>query len=260
MAILKKLGEFFGSLIFALALGFLIVFIALANFTQYSTLKPIVTGLIENELSNQSQIIYSNLNEQCKFSSNAFLQLTNTTELNLTCDYVKSSTSSDILRLIAENLFNQTYYKKYDCSFIDCIKGISLQKEAMRENQNSQVILSAKSNEFFTKNQIFLIGATALGIVLIIVSVKVWYNILKIIGITLLLVGITYLFIPIIKSQISKMTEGQDVSPIVDGLFAPIISILQISLVLGIIFTVVGYLMAYLMEKPKQKTESTNVA
>jgi hypothetical protein len=253
MAILRKLGEIFGGLIFSLSFGFLIVFIALASFTQYTTLEPLVTAIIENGLSNQTQQIYSNLLQECNASSNAIIQLSNDTQLNLTCDYVKSSTASDISHLIAENLFNQTYYKKYDCSFIDCIRGIDFQQEAMAENQNSKVILSAKANEFFTKNQIFLIAGVILGIILIVLSVRVWYNILKIIGITLLLVGITYLFIPMIKTQISKMTEGQNASPIIDSLLAPMIPLLQISLVLGIVFTTIGYVTAYLMYKPEQK-------
>jgi uncharacterized membrane protein HdeD (DUF308 family) len=258
MHILQKLGEIFGGLIFSLAFGFLIVFIALANFTQYTTLQPMITNMIETQLTkdvtqNQLDMLYLNLTEQCKTSSTAIVPMGNNTQVDLKCDDIKSSAATDIPHVIAQNLFNQTYYKKYDCSFIDCIRGISLNKEAIVENQNSQVILSAKANEFFTKNQIFLIGAIAIGIVLIIASVRVWYNILKIIGITLLLVGITYLFIPTIKTQISKMAEGQNISPIVDSLFAPIMQLLQISLVLGIVFTITGYVTSYLMKNPEKK-------
>jgi hypothetical protein len=270
MTILTKLGEIFGSLNFAVSFGFLIVFIALANFTQYNTLQPVITNEIENQLTNNVQqnqldFLYLNLTEQCKTSSTAIVQLDNNNQADLKCDEIKNSNSSNIPHLIALSIFNQTYYKNYECSFLECVKGLMFTNNSTtQENQSVQIILTAKANDFFTKNQIFLEAGTVLGIILIIASVRVWYNILKIIGVTLLLAGIIYLFVPMIKGGISNITQNQNISnqtftSIIDSLFAPISSLLKISLIIGLIFTIVGYLASYLMAKPKQKTKSANV-
>jgi len=259
MAILNKVGEIFGSLIFSLSLGFLIVFIALANFTQYNTLQPLVANMVETQLTgsiqqNQLDFIYLNLTEQCKSSTTAIVPIGDNNQINLKCDEVKNSTSSALPHLVANGVFDQIYYKKYECSFIECLRNMSLTVGSnVEQNQNFQIFLSAKANAFFTQNQIFLIGGIVAGIVLIIVSVRVWYNILKNIGMTLLLVGIVYLFIPLIKSKVPNIAEIQNTSQFIDILFAPIASFLRISLILGVILTASGYIVAYLMKKPKEK-------
>jgi len=259
MAMLRKLGEIIGGFVFSLAFGFLIVFVALANFTQYDTLHPIVTNLIEGQLTgnvtqNQLDFLYRNLTEQCKTSSTAIVPLDTNNQAELKCDDVKNSDSSGITHLIAKGLFDQIYYKKYECSFVECVREVVFANISdAKENQKFSILVSSKANEFFTSNQIFLIITIILGVVLIIISVRVWYNILKVIGITLLLVGITYLFIPTIKTQVAKMTEGQNILTILDTLFAPITKMLQISLILGIVFTTIGYVTAYLMDKPEKK-------
>jgi hypothetical protein len=262
MSILKKAGEIFGSLIFALAFGFLILFIALANFTKYDTVQPLITNEIESQLignvqQNQLELLYLNLTDQCKSTSRAVVPLGDDNQAYLQCEDIKHSNSTEIPHLIALNIFNQTYYKHYDCSFLDCVRDIIFSKNSTaNENQNMQIILSSTANEFFTSNQIFVEIATIIGIIIIIFSVRVWYNILKIIGITLLVVGITYLFIPIIKTEISATAQSHNIPnqilvSIVDTLFSPITTILKASLIIGIIFTVTGYLTSYLMQKPK---------
>jgi len=258
MSFLSKTGEIFGGLIFSLSLGFLIVFIALANFTQYNNLQPIMTNLIVNQFRQnltQTQIdfLYSDLTDQCKSSATANVPLGNNNSASLKCEDVKNSNSTDIPNLIAKNLFDQIYYKKYDCSFLNCIKDLSFQKGTVETNQKFQIVLTAKANEFFTKNQIFLIGGMFLGIALIIVSVRVWYNILKNVGFTLLFVGITYLLIPLMKSSFIGQVTGMDLSAVVDALFKPIIMLLRISLILGIIFTATGYIASYLLKPPEKK-------
>lgn len=258
MTVLKKLGEFFGDLIFSFALGFLIVFIALSNFTRYDNLRPLVANLIENQITkslqpDQIELLYTNLTEQCTTSSNAIVPLGNNTQVSLKCDDVKNSTSSDMPRLIATNLFDQIYYKKYDCNFLDCIRGLPLQVQNIGANRQYEVILSAKANEFFSQNQIYLIVACIFGIILIIVSVRVWFNILKIIGVTLLLMGIIYLFLPLVKSQIINQFAAQDISAVIDNLLQPIATLLRDLLISGIALTIVGYVADFLLQNPEQK-------
>jgi len=258
MSIARKLGEVFGELIFSISLGFFIIFIALANFTQYTTLQPVITNIIENQFQNitQEQIdfLYLNLTEQCKTSSTAIVPLTSQ-EISLNCTDVKNSQSSDIIHLISKNLFDQIYYKKYECNFLDCIKGLAFPRNfSEAQNQQFQVIISAKANEFFSNNQLFLIVGIVVGLVLVVISVKVWYNILKIIGLTLLFIGITYLLIPLIKIQIVPIApQGQDFSAIVDLLFAPISTMLRNILILGIVLTVIGYISAFLLKSSERK-------
>lgn len=241
-------------------MGFFVIFIALANFTQYTTLQPVITNTIENQFQSfpQEQIdfLYLNLTEQCKTSSTAVVPLSNQ-EISLNCTDVKNSQSSNITHLISKNLFDQIYYKKYDCNFIDCVKGLAFQQNSSdMQNQQFQVILSAKANEFFSNNQLLLIVGIAAGLVLIAISVRVWYNILKVIGIILLFVGITYLLIPFVKTQIAHIVPQQmDFSAIVDLLFAPIMSILRNILILGIGLTIAGFASSFLLKPKAQKNQ-----
>jgi hypothetical protein len=258
MTVARKLGEIFGWLIFSISLGFFIMFIALANFTQYTTIQPVITNIIENQFQNTPQeqidLLYLNLTEQCKASSTAMIPLVNQ-EVSLNCTDVKNSQSSGIIHLISKNLFDQIYYKKYDCNFIDCIKGLAFQQNSSDvQNQQFQVIISEKSNEFFSNSQLFLIVGIAVGLVLIVISVRVWYNILKIIGVTLLFAGIVYLLIPFIKTQLLPVAQqGEDLSAIVDMLFAPIMEILRNILILGIVLTIAGYASAFILKRKHKR-------
>jgi len=260
MSFLRTVGQFLGSLIFSFALGFLILFIALANFTQYNNLQPLVTSFVEAQLTKnitQSQLdaLYFNLTEQCKTSTAATVPLSNN-PLSLKCEDVKTSSSSNISHLISKSIFNQTYYKKYDCNFVACIMQLNVENVNVQDTQSNQkfeIILSQKAYDFFSGNQIPLVVAIAVGIVLVAVSVRVWYKIFKIIGVTLLLVGITYFFIPLIKTVVGAKFVGADVTSVIDALFVSISGALTFCLIAGVALTAIGYISAYLLEKPKEK-------
>lgn len=256
----RKLGEFSGDLIFSFSLGFLIIFIALASFTQYNNIQPVITSTIENQLKSyppdQINALNQNIEDQCNTQQNALVPLNNNTEISLNCNEVRNTQYSDKANLIAVTIFNQTYYKQYECNFLDCIKGLAFPQNAtgVQQNQNYQVILSSTANQFFSSNQIFLIITTIVGLGLIVISVRVWYNILKIVGPTLILIGIMYLFTPLIKTELAPIAQqGQDFSAIVDLLFAPISAILRNILILGIVLTIVGYVSSFLLKPPEQK-------
>lgn len=257
MTLLRRLGEFFGGLIFSLCLGLLVFLIALSNFTQYNTLQPIVTNVIKNQLQENDAV--SNLQQQCQnFNLTTVSINTSNEKFDFSCTDIKDN-SSTVESLIAIKIFNQTYYKQYSCAFLDCIKGFVFpQNPSDVQSQQSQVIISEKANEFFSSTQIYLIVATIIGLILIIISVRVWYNILKVVGITILLVGIVYLFIPFIKSEVLKLpqiAQQQEFSTIIDTLFALILSLLRDMLVVGIVLTVIGYVSAFLLHHDEKIKE-----
>ncbi len=259
MSFARKIGGVLGELIFSACLGFFIIFVALANFTQYNNIQPLVTSTIESQFKiqqNQVDALYANLVSQCKTSSTAEVMLTNQ-NVSLNCTDVGASNSSNIVRLISKNIFDQIYYKKYDCSFLDCVRGLAFPQNVtdVQMNQNYQVIISAKSNEFFSSSQIFLIVGIAVGIVLIFISAKFWPDVLKIVGIILILVGIMYFFIPLIKTLLPVAPQVENFITIVNLLLAPIMVMLKYILILGIVLTAAGYGYAFFMKPKTQKNQ-----
>jgi cellulose synthase/poly-beta-1,6-N-acetylglucosamine synthase-like glycosyltransferase len=161
----------------------------------------------------------------------------------LKCDDVRKSSPTDVLTLIGKPVLYDVYYKDYDCSFIEC-----LNKDG---DDKFLVLLSLKANEFFKTIQNVFWALSGVGLILILISVKGSDSKLKILGITLLSVGIPILILTLVKDYFISLPAGMENigGVIFDILF---ISFLIVT-VIGLILTVVGCLLKLLPSKKRKK-------
>ena len=253
MGMLSTLGNIFGSLIFIVALSLLIVAIALAKFTDYATLQPVMTKLLADGM--RQQMAAADVDQQanalktaCTVTGNKTIALPSEGslgQLELQCDKVLGTENSDFPNLYANATFNSLYNKEYTCDFLHCI-------QTLQGNDKYTVLISSLSNAFFHSIILPLAIATIVGIMLIIFSLKKLQKILKSIGISCILAGIMYFAFPIVQSTISGIAKGQQVTsidPVLSVLFEGMRSNLLLVLIAGIALTTLGFVISYLEKR-----------
>jgi|GEM_PF-5396414 len=118
-------------------------FIILFSFTQSmkpQTIKPILEGLFKLSIPPDADlnISYQNFKEACRKENFIELPLDeeNRESMTLDCNKLRNSKPSELGGLLAESMFDELYYKKYDCIFLGCLKNAL----------NSPFLLSNASN------------------------------------------------------------------------------------------------------------------
>lgn len=256
MGILSSLEKFVGGLIFSLSLGFIIFSLALAQFTEYKSLQPVMTSLLEKQISQQYSTEQLNLThnaliEQCKDKETINIPLgQNSTvkEVALKCSDISSSQPSDIPKLLSSAIFDDLYYKKYDCQFIQCLQQPGTEKFT--------VILSSYANKFFNSITVYLAVGLVVGIIILLASTRSLVGTVKSIGISCIFVGITYFIIPFIKKYVVQQLPAEAISSmeeIVNQLLTYLSSIMLYVLIIGVVLTLIGYAAGYLLKRRKNK-------
>lgn len=259
MRIVSTLGKVFGGLILVIGLCLLLASIALSKFTEYQTLQPILSNIIANMLAKDSSA--SDLQQQslalqqgCQLSNNQ-ISVNISQEIgsvSLNCSEILQSPTSDIPKIFAKAVFDQVYYKEYPCGFIQCI-------QQLQGNERFLIFASNKANKFFSSLILPSAAVAVVGIVLLIVSIRKWYEIAKSIGIICIFFGITLFAFPIIQSYVQKMIPADQISTFqqISSLVLETIKMdLMIILVVGIILTVIGFVGSYL-EKRKMRVHKS---
>jgi len=262
MSILSTLGNFFGGLIFTLSLGALIFVLALAKFTEYGTLQPLIAdtlaaelgkGIDPSESTAQLTALKANCTENRQNIEIDLGKLIGTIQLK--CSEIMTAKGEDIPKLLANSIFDKIYYKEYSCNFLQCLR--TLQGE-----ERFSVITTSVANKFFSTVIIPLAVAVVIGLALIAVSVRTWHGIMKSVGISCIFVGIPYFLFPIVEGIIKGFVPSEQSSilqPIVATVIEPMRMNFLIVLIAGVALTVTGYAGVYLAKrsqhKPKQNQE-----
>lgn len=258
MKILRTLGKGFGGFIFTTALIALVATMAFVQLTNYDTLKPIFTNLTEQQFTQQmNQTEFEQQIEQSKPLLAAQCQETGAEtievplgEFNVTlnCSTVQTLTPSSFAKATGTSMIDRIYYKEWNCSFIDCLK-------QAKGEEAPFLLFSAKANSFFSSIIIYLWIAVALGIILLIVSIRNIAGILKSIGISMIVTGIPYFVMgyattALVPPQAAAMASSM--IALVTNLFAPkFLLIFEI----GIALTVAGFVIGYVMKRFKKEKE-----
>lgn len=145
-------------------------------------------------------------------------------------------------------LFDNIYYKEFDCGFVECVQAGKF-----------DIMLSAQGHEFFNGIKMYLIAAVVVSAVMIFVSAETWPARMKGFGVPLLFIGLSYVMLNLVKSNIISQFPfaqeaeqiGISVAPIVNKIVAPMMNIFLIALVAGIALTAGGYALEY---KEKRRT------
>lgn len=272
MGVLRGIGRAIGGLIFTLALSGLIFSIGLVQFTEYENMKAIFSELFgaqigggikelgtdgtaaQNVSSGALEEVYKRILLMCEGRDSIQVPSSEPDKfITINCNELRAATQAGggenittaIGNVAANALFDNVYYKKYDCEFLDCLQTGQL-----------GIVLSAQGHEFFNSMQIYSAVATAAGAVIIIIASEKWSERMKGLGWPLVFTGVSYFLVDFTKSFIgSKMTGAQqagiDLTSIIDKIFAPMMSSFLVALVAGVVLTAGGYALAY---KEKRKS------
>ncbi len=251
MKILRSIGKAIGSVIFFLALSTAIFAISLTKLTEYNNLKGLVTDLIgpqiakgvDNDTLTQ---MHQEFLEECK--KNETIQLSSVIGQNVTikCEDVEKTTPEGLTDLFVNALFESVYYKKYDCSFIEC-----LQKPGQ---EKFTIFLSSEAHSFFKNSQNILLVASGVGLAIMLVSIETWWNRLKSVGITLLSISLPFFILILFKDRIfSLLADVKAVTPITDQIFGSISKIFLVILIAGVILTTSGYILQHFRKVKVEK-------
>jgi uncharacterized membrane protein YhdT len=145
-------------------------------------------------------------------------------------------------------LFDNIYYKEFDCGFVECVQAGKF-----------DIMLSAQGHEFFNGIKMYLIAAVVVSAVMIFVSAETWLARMKGFGVPLLFIGLSYVMINLVKSNIISQFPfaqeaeqiGISVAPIVNKIVAPMLNSFLIALVVGAVLTAGTYALEY---KEKRRT------
>lgn len=247
MAILRTLGKFFGGLIFTIFLVAAITVFSLAQLIEHDSLKTIATDLLVQQLNYQQvQQITGILKEGCVQTDSIKLTL-GQDSFNINCKEVEGTSDENLTAVIAGQAFDQIYFKKYDCSFIEC-----LQKPG---EEKFLVLLSANAYKFLGNMQLALWVGVVLGAVIMSVSTETWGGRLKGFGTSLIFVGLPVVLMGQFQNIIFSLLPSGPVNlaPLIEKIFSSMLANYLIVLVFGIALTAAGYGIAIFKKKGRSK-------
>jgi hypothetical protein len=229
-SILKGISSFF-FLTFLLAT---VLLFGLVKFTQYENLKPIVISIISKQV-NETQFsqLYPYIELYCK-SRNETVKLNFTVgEVEISCQEIFGKAPNQVVEIFASKVFDKIYYKKYECEFIDCLKGA-------RKKEDYVIFVSEKSNLFFKEILPYSLFATIFFLIIFLIACESWYVRTKNLGITLLMLGLPYFIFRFTLSELLQkflpLEMVEVVTPTIDVIFSyfhqSFFLILSISIVL----------------------------
>ncbi|MEM5879048.1 MAG: hypothetical protein QXU74_00965 [Candidatus Aenigmatarchaeota archaeon] len=250
MGILRNIGKGITTFLFSIFLALLLLTFLLYNITAYENMKNIfITAfrsvLLQNMTSQEIEEKYSMLSSYCKTNAEVTLPIDNIT---LRCSEILEKDSSGFVNLIMEKIFDNFYFKNYECNFIDCLKEI-------RSGEDIAVVFSSLSHNFFEKIFGQLLMATVVTGIALFFLIETWDGRFKVFGLEFLSIGVFFFFLSYFKvfliERIPKdLPIGENVLDIV---FNQLSSILLIFLILGVAFFVAWILMKFFGKSKKPK-------
>ena len=252
MALLRRIGKWFGILIFSFALPLAIFNLFLVNFTGEANLKPLFSDFFANSLTSdatqdQLNAFHESILSECEQKDTVEFPILNT-NATINCEEIKNSSPEQLPNLIGNAVFDNIYYREYECSFIQCLRQPC--------EERLFVLSSLKANQFLNTIQKILWVSTGVGLALILLSVEGWGKKLKTVGVILLYIGIPILILIFIKDYLPiKIPEfaSDIVGPLLSHFFSFIFKSFLILTIIGAVLTITGYIQILSAKKTEKK-------
>lgn len=256
--IARTIGKVFGKFLFTTFLALFIMMITVVQITEYDNLELLFSELIGEQFdvdATRAQQIYDELVTLCTGRDTIEVPLSESETITIDCNAVRETEAPEVGRTMTAGVFENIYYKQYDCGFVECL-----------QTNQFLVIFSSKGHAFFRSVQISCLIGAALGAGILFVSLEGWSNRLKGFGMPLISIGIFGLLVPLIGNWlIGTLMSGMgipslqgvkfDITPLVSNIFSSIQTNLLIILIFGIILTAAGYVVAWRERKAEKKQE-----
>jgi len=244
MSFLSSLGKFIGGFLFFLSLNALIFSIVMSEFLQYSNIQPAIGDLIEKQIvanvtQRQLELLHADLIAECNKSATGSLpvSLSETKNITVNCSEISEKRASDLPKIFSKGLFDEIYYKKYYCGFVQCLLGGDLKEKGF-------VLLNMKAYETFKTAIIYSMIGVGVSFVILFISIKNLYRVLRNIGTSCLVTGIPFFILfyykePVIERLVS--VQSPEIVRILANVFESTAYLLFIVFISGIILTIIGF-------------------
>jgi hypothetical protein len=255
MGALRTVGKAAGGFFFTVFLALVIFMLVVAHFTACSTLKPIVVDLLKQQLTatpEQLSAIHEALLYQCdgNESKTVYLNITAKEYLSpeLKCSDISKTAATDLPELIGNETFDKIYFKRYDCSFEQCIQ--------LPGEERFLFLISGQANEFFEMTIIYLGVAAALSAFVLVAATETWPGRFRAVGLSLVFVGMPYFLMPLVKGYVERQLPSEistRISPVINQMLDSISGNLLTIFIVGVVLTATGLVLGYLAKRKETK-------
>ncbi len=223
----------------SISLTILITSASLEKMTRYENLKPLLENSLKKFLEKNLKNEIAEIENFCEKTNETFsLTIFNKT-INITCQ----NYSRDVmLEKLASSFIDSFYYKKYNCSFVECLK-----KDLKR---NSPILISKEGNLFYKR--VKKTAATSILFLLILLgllySSRV-HKLLILVGSWLIFLSLPLIITPYFQDNFLEFFAGTRGIEVIVPLLSEFLNLTQsyakICLAIGTCILGVGYLLKY---------------
>ena len=250
MSTKRKIFKIICGILFTLFLTFFIFDVSLIQITEYDTIKPIIADMVGSQLGElmlppgADLLISSQCEGQIEIEFPIPIESLPLDTLTLNCEEAEE----DLNNALISSLVRGLYYTDYDCDVISCLQN----------PETSLALFSYKTNEFLKSMMYVFLILTILSGVGLALSAQGW-GIPKSFGLSMIFVGLGYPMLLIVEHALPAMmvstipSEAVSVAePIVKGIIDIIAFNFLIVLIIGVILTIISYVIPKLMKKTKR--------
>lgn len=196
------------------------------NYIQ-SSVKPILKDVIFKDMDKaEFEKNFEAMKLYCQQNNTEYVLFQDNNVITIQCSDILNGTSESIVDLQIDKFIQDNYYKKYECSFIQCFKS----------EKPLFFVLSESTYNYFNSKFYISILISLILIALIFFLVEFKRNVLTLIGILLILSSL-----PFAKFNLfTGLITDTNILNILTLVFAKAYTIFLISFVLGILFLGAG--------------------
>lgn len=212
MSILRWLGKTIGGFIFFTLLSSAIFMKPVVQFTEYDTLRPIVAEILQTQMMPDG----------------------------------KTEEFGEIREKILDN-FDENYYKKYDCEFIQCIS------QPAEGPEMFMILASEKAHLFFEEMLRLSWIGSAVGAAILLISVDTWTGRARTFGYSFITMGapffITGFFRDTLISRITTAEFASSLTPIINQVYDSVSADFTYLLITGVALVIISFIGGRLVKK-----------
>ena len=197
---------------------------------------------------DQLKQLHSVFLQECKSEEYINLPSIGSENISIPCKDVNASTPENFIDLVGGEIFDTFYYNEYSCNFIECLKQPGEEKLL--------VIVSLKGHEFFKNIQLYFWDLTAVGLLILLVSIDTWGKRLKTLGWGMILVGLPFVIFDYTKNIVLKNIPANLVG-ILNSVISSVSYSFLIVLAVGVVLLLSGFMIEFRLKK-KNETPKTS--
>jgi hypothetical protein len=255
-----------GGKISGFVLSLLLVLIIAVSAMQYMTTYDAMSSLVDKVAREQKMApqdfnesdfpaVKQDLLDNCSARGDGLttVSLEDNKTATLNCTNVQElKDSKDLFALLAVSGFNDMYFKKYDCNFINCFSQAKTLPDKMG------LLVSEKAHNFYKSSYWYVVVATVIVGMLYVFFTGDLFKSARGLGWSFAIIGSGFIFSLIFKDTSIPLGSGNNTVsvPVIANILSVIQTYFIVYFIIGIVLLAIGYGGNFL--KPKQSKDTQN--